>query len=631
MAEPQVSVWIRARDAASAAFQKAERGIKSISRMALSVGRDLAAIGVGTAAAVAGISKLAQRGADMLGVQKAFNRAVGGEGVAALEQLRAATGGVVSNFDLMRKFNEGVARGMVRTTDEFVAISKAATTLSDVIGEDDTQAFETLADTLGKGNAKGLANLGIMIDQKAAADDFAKSIGRQAKDLTDLEKKEANRRAGLKEAIRLSNEMSGGELGAADAANRFAARVANLKDQISLLVAKSPTVARFFDAMKDGLNMIAGRDLADDALKASIGNLTDPRALNARFQALDAERQRIEAQQAEVGARPLRAAYRGQDRAQKRKDLAALAQQLAAVEREAELVGKRITEVASGPLKVTTQGGGGSGGGGGASSGGAPGIFSATKENLEALLDALADAQADFREKNLDAVISPSPETLKALEEARKKLVEIGNVIGPLGGLGAVRGMVALAGDVGVRSVAGPSANLPVKKDAFGRPISIADSAEKMLGPLAQRHAAQLNAEKEAAEQLANTGPVVVATLGAMGQAAIENSQITASSVIGMFTNIAQALPGVGQLSGAVIGAVGGIFSGLFNRKEKTKVHLDSVSPQAARELADANSERPYQLHATIVTPDGRTVEETEVILRNRTARDAVPRYTGPR
>lgn len=630
MAEPQVSVWIRARDAASAVFQKTERGIKSISRMALSVGRDLAAIGAGTAAAIVGITKLAQRGADMLGVQKAFNRAVGGEGVAALEQLRAATGGVVSDFDLMRKFNEGVARGMVRTTDEFVAISKAATTLSDVIGVDDTQAFEMLADALGKGNAKGLANLGIMIDQKAAADDFAKSIGKQAKDLTDLEKKEANRRAGLKEAIRLSNEMSGGELGAADAANRFAAQVANLKDQISLLVAKSPTVARFFDAMKDGLNMIAGRDLVDDARKVSIGKMTDPRALNARFQALDAERQRIEAQQAEVGARPLRAAYRGQDRAQKRKDLAALAQQLAAVEREAELVGKRITEVASGPLKVTTQGGGG-GGGGGSSSGGAPGIFSATKENLEALLELLADAQADFREKNLDAVISPSPETLKALEEARKKLVEIGNVIGPLGGLGAVRGMVALAGDVGVRSVAGPSANLPVKKDAFGRPISIADSAEKMLGPLAQRRTAQLNAEKEAAEQLAATGPVVVASFGAMAQAAIEGSELTKSSVIGMFTNIAQALPGVGQLSGAVIGAVGGIFSGLFNRKEKTKVHLDSVSPQAARELADANSERPYQLHATIVTPDGRTVEETEVILRNRTARDAVPRYTGPR
>lgn len=636
MAEPQVSIWIRARDAASGVFKRVERNLLSFARLGLSVGRDLAAIGAGTAAAIAGLTKLGQRGADVAGVQRAFNR-VTGDGAVALKQLQAATGGVVSSFDLMSNFNKAVSRGTVRSVQEFGELSRVATTLSDVIGVDDTQAFEMLAEAMGKGNARGLASLGIMVDQKAAHEEYARVLGKSVTELTELEKKEAVRRAGMREGIRLAEEMSGGELGAADAANRFATQVSDLKDQIALLVATAPSVSAFFDVMRDGLRMLGGEDMEMPAIEASVANIPEE-DLRLHLIKARAKRDQLFAQMAATpeADRTVRAIgehgvseFEAEPFRKLREDAAFEDKRVAAISRRLNAGSKPLGVDPPGPS-------------GGSSD---PGAFLATRENLQALLDKLAEAQVTFRSTQLDHAIAPSEESLKKLQEAEESLRRIYAALAQVGGVGAARDQLALDG---ILNAAIPKRDLsdqidigiPGRRNAYGRELTIPERAPATMASLQAHRAIELAAQEKAAKDAADAtadvtremedfAPVAIASFGAMAQAAIQGSEITAQSVIGMFSNILANMPGVGSLASSVIGVVGGLVGGLVGRdRGPTKVSIDSVSPSAARTMAEAAEARPLRI-TNVIESGGREIARTEYELRRRQRRDAVPRYVG--
>ena len=141
MAEPQVSIWIRARDAATRVVQGIEGRIRTFGRTALAVGRDLAAIGTAAAGATLALTRMSQRGAEVMGVQRTFNRLVGEDGPAALARLEVATEGVISKYDLMQGFNTSLALGSARNVEEFSTLARTAQQLGRSLGIDAARAL----------------------------------------------------------------------------------------------------------------------------------------------------------------------------------------------------------------------------------------------------------------------------------------------------------------------------------------------------------------------------------------------------------------------------------------------------------------------------------------------------------
>jgi len=118
---------------------------------------------------------------------------------------------------------------------------------------------------------------------------------------------------------------------------------------------------------------------------------------------------------------------------------------------------------------------------------------------------------------------------------------------------------------------------------------------------------------------------MVASSLGAMAEAAIRGSEITADSVIQMVSRIVANLPGVGGLAGSIIGTAGGILGALVGgggRKRRiVPVSVESVSSQASSALGQQD------VSIQIVSPTtGAVLEELEYQLGRRVRRDAVTR-----
>src|SRR5690606_14082673 len=108
---------IRGRDATANAFNSALRNIRALRRSVVEFGKDIAVFGGSIGGAITGLGLLAKRGGEVLNVQRAFQRAAG-DSAAALQQLREATGGLVSDMELMTGFNRAIALGSAQNVDD---------------------------------------------------------------------------------------------------------------------------------------------------------------------------------------------------------------------------------------------------------------------------------------------------------------------------------------------------------------------------------------------------------------------------------------------------------------------------------------------------------------------------------
>lgn len=119
-----------------------------------------------------------------------------------------------------------------------------------------------------------------------------------------------------------------------------------------------------------------------------------------------------------------------------------------------------------------------------------------------------------------------------------------------------------------------------------------------------------------------------VAAFGAMAQAAIRGSNQMAESVINAFTQIlqAQAMMSGNFLGGALIGAIGGIFSAIAgrNRRETQPVKVESFSRDAERSLERAQDKTPQIVRVSLIAPNtGEILETIEQEQYRRAGRDA--------
>lgn len=127
-------------------------------------------------------------------------RTVGSTGAEMLAAMRAASRGVVSDFDLMLVANKAILLGLPVTASEMGRLTSAAITLGKAMGLDAKQSVDNLVTALSRSSPQILDNLGLKVDLEAATIAYAASLKKSVDQLTDAERSEAFYYGALKAA-----------------------------------------------------------------------------------------------------------------------------------------------------------------------------------------------------------------------------------------------------------------------------------------------------------------------------------------------------------------------------------------------------------------------------------------------
>ncbi len=107
----------------------------------------------------------------------------------SIDEMRDATRGEVSDYDLIATKNRALEKELKLTDTQFGLVAAAADHYADAIGTNTKEALDKLIDGLSSGNLKMLAHAGIIVDADAAYQRYAESIGTTADRLTDSAKR----------------------------------------------------------------------------------------------------------------------------------------------------------------------------------------------------------------------------------------------------------------------------------------------------------------------------------------------------------------------------------------------------------------------------------------------------------
>lgn len=118
------------------------------------------------------------------------------------------------------------------------------------------------------------------------------------------------------------------------------------------------------------------------------------------------------------------------------------------------------------------------------------------------------------------------------------------------------------------------------------------------------------NTLAESALKSKDASATVVASFGAMAQAAIMGSDQMASAVIAGFGAILRTLPSIDPLTGSIIGAVTGIFGALFGGGHRDPVPVKVTNPEDLKQ--------PPSQTEIIVSPSGDITAKTRYELARR-------------
>ncbi|MHB1350120.1 MAG: hypothetical protein ACYCYR_09630 [Desulfobulbaceae bacterium] len=147
--------------------------------------------------------------------------------IAALQR---ASGETIATMDLIRA--SGTAMMMGIDPDTVVELMEVARATAKMTGQDVSKAFGDISLAVGRQSRMILDNLGIIVDVEKANEDYAKSLGKTAADLSDAERKQAFLNATLQGGQDLMAKLGDQADTNADRLQRWAATVEDLKVQI---------------------------------------------------------------------------------------------------------------------------------------------------------------------------------------------------------------------------------------------------------------------------------------------------------------------------------------------------------------------------------------------------------------
>lgn len=265
MAERRIDILINTKNN-NAGIKSAENDLKSLDSAAGGLSGALGALG--TVAGVAGIVgigiaaggaavELARSSAEAARTRTAFDNLAadaGESGNQMLEAMRRASGGMVSNADLVASANRAMLLGVASSSEQLSQLLEVASARGKAMGLSTQQAFGDLVTGIGRMSPMILDNLGIVTGGEKVFKQYAESIGTTADKLSDAEKKQAllNAVVSSSQGMIANNAAAGEDL--ASKFERMDAALANAKDALGQLFA--PAVAAVAQQLADAVDTV---------------------------------------------------------------------------------------------------------------------------------------------------------------------------------------------------------------------------------------------------------------------------------------------------------------------------------------------------------------------------------------
>lgn len=234
-------------------------GLATIAQQAISAAGELAALG---------------RQSDRIGTS--FSRLWGDEAPTAMDKLRAASMGAISDMDLMLSANKASMLGVGSGIDDLAKLMQVAQERGQALGLSASQAFNDIVTGIGRMSPLILDNLGIVTDAENTYAMYAEKIGKSADALTDMEKKQAlvNRVTAEAGTVAMDAEANVSALAAAHANLRavLGEGIAEIADSTGIAQAQTSAVASLTDTVRDFFDVLQGRTALGeykDQLKAA--------------------------------------------------------------------------------------------------------------------------------------------------------------------------------------------------------------------------------------------------------------------------------------------------------------------------------------------------------------------------
>lgn len=214
---------------------------------------------LGVAALAAGFLALGNRGAPLVGLGESFDRltaSVGMSSQALLIDLRKASAGTVSDFDLIRRANMALVGAQGEFGKAFgknlPKLLEAARAAARATGQDVDYLFQSLVTGIKRASPLLIDNTGIVLKVGEANEALAKALGKSVEELTSEEKQIAVLNATLESGQKLIDSLGGAAETNAEKLSRSSAIITNTFD--SLAIAVQPA----FGVVLDLVNRVLG-------------------------------------------------------------------------------------------------------------------------------------------------------------------------------------------------------------------------------------------------------------------------------------------------------------------------------------------------------------------------------------
>lgn len=274
MTQSKIDILISARNQTRGAFAELKRELEGIDNAAAVAGRGLSGIGavVGVGAIVAGLQQigaeldeLGRRGAifQQLGsVLNDFAASVGGSADAFVEAGQKASQGTIGDFDLILNANRAIQFEVAKTSEQYAQLIELATALGRAQGISDTQALEFITTGIARESRLILDNLGLIIDLDQATKEYAATLGKQADQLTQAERKAALLAAAYEQGATAIAANRDAAQSAATQYERLDANFQNLRDVLGELIAQGSAayITSLADALEHATNVLEGQE-----------------------------------------------------------------------------------------------------------------------------------------------------------------------------------------------------------------------------------------------------------------------------------------------------------------------------------------------------------------------------------
>lgn len=214
-------------------------------------------------ATVGAIVGLAVKGSTILGIEDTFDRlaeAAGTTGDVLREDLTEGVKGTIGELQLMESTTRLLSSGIKLTGEDALVLGEAARAMGKATGKDASEGLEKLSNALLTGRTRGLAMSGIIIDLKTAQENYARSLGLVASELTAEQQLEAKRNAILEATRGYVERLGETQLSFKEKLMQGAVAIEEWTDRLAKSVASSPNVMRALDNITAAIQRAFGGD-----------------------------------------------------------------------------------------------------------------------------------------------------------------------------------------------------------------------------------------------------------------------------------------------------------------------------------------------------------------------------------